>query len=89
MVTFMYPPYPLTETTVTEYYEEIEERIASCDRIIPAFKQYCREYPNSPRLVVAHNAIEKYTRLRRVWLEEQLRCEEWLIDHEAKGWVST
>lgn len=87
--TFLYPPGKLSETSIEEYWQTLEERISSCDRVINTLKRYCETFPHSSSQVISLQSVTKYQNFRRIWLEEQLRCEEWLIDHDAKGWVSS
>jgi len=79
----------LNPTSVEEYYYELDARIQACIKTSGALAVYCALFPTSKRTTVARKGIRKYQQLKNTWIEEQLRAEEWLMDHEAKGWVSS
>lgn len=82
-------PYIHTIQQAEEFYEECEDKSNRLELRIKAIQRDIDQC-----CIISLEIMHKLERQRTVemlrwWRDRQFEIEEWLIDHEAKGWVST
>jgi hypothetical protein len=82
-------PLKQTITEHEEYWLEIEDKLARVQMRIDAIQRDIDQCHIPALEIMFKNERKRWTEIKRSWEEQQLRTEEWLMEHQAKGWVSS
>ena len=82
-------PEPRTEQNMEEYWYALEDRICGLEKTLNNIMGDIGRLKADKYKKPLQAQHKRFQEKKAYWQEQQLAVEEWLIDHEAKGWVSS
>jgi hypothetical protein len=79
----------MTIQSMEEMYYVIEARISGIEKTLIKIQADIDQCPLFRTEIGLRQERKRTIEKLLYWREQMLQCEEWLIDHEAKGWTST